>query len=52
MPRPLRIAAAPPDDDPSSPGFADGIGPALIVSILPAALAALLPHPGRRGVRS
>ncbi|MET7299311.1 hypothetical protein [Embleya sp. NPDC005575] len=52
-PRPLRIVAAPPDDDdPSSPGFADGIGPALIVSILPAALAALLPHPGRRGVRS
>ncbi|MFI6587291.1 hypothetical protein [Embleya sp. NPDC050493] len=51
-PRPVRIAAAPPDDDPSPPGFADGIGPALIVSILPAALAALLPHPGRRGARS
>ncbi|MEU0939968.1 hypothetical protein [Embleya sp. NPDC005971] len=50
-PRPLRIAGAPPEDDAAHPGFADGIGPALIVSILPAALAALLPHPARRGVR-
>ncbi|WP_143658227.1 hypothetical protein [Embleya scabrispora] len=49
--RPSRPAAAPPDDAAAGSGFADGFAPALIVSILPAALAALLPGPSRRGVR-
>ncbi|WP_439680716.1 hypothetical protein [Embleya sp. MST-111070] len=50
--RPARLAAAPPDDDDAAPsGFADGFAQALVVSILPAALAALLPGPSRRGAR-
>ncbi|MGW9212400.1 hypothetical protein ACWGR4_36230 [Embleya sp. NPDC055664] len=49
--RPSRRAAAPPDDNATPSGFADGFTPALVVSILPAALAALLPGLSRRGVR-
>lgn len=50
--RPLRTTTVPPDDEASPPGFTDGITPVLVVSIIPAALAALLPSPARRGVRT
>ncbi|MGW1989847.1 hypothetical protein [Embleya sp. NPDC001921] len=50
--RPLRTTAVPPEDEASPPGFTDGIAPVLVVSIIPAALAALLPNPARRGVRT
>ncbi|WP_406297270.1 hypothetical protein OG948_16300 [Embleya sp. NBC_00888] len=50
--RPLRTTTVPPEDEASPPGFTDGITPVLVVSILPAALAALLPNPARRGVRT
>ncbi|MFJ8742603.1 hypothetical protein ACIRL2_24815 [Embleya sp. NPDC127516] len=50
--RPLRTTTVPPEDEASPPGFTDGITPVLVVSIIPAALAALLPSPARRGVRT
>jgi len=48
----LRVVAAPPEEDPADSGFANWIAPALVVSIVPAALAALTPGAGRRGVRT
>ena len=48
----FRVVAAPPEDDPPESGFANWIAPALVVSIVPAALAALTPGAGRRGVRT